>query len=180
LASPIGLLWAGLSLRSREKKIAAIWKLLRQNAELVASDLLANSDFARQDLERTVRFLNNRGLGHYVFDRQQDVIQDARLRDMHLHVEKCDACGGSVSLEVQVGSREAPSCPFCGDPVSVDLLEARRRDAIDELRAEHRPPAEAVRGGSEIPFSIPVFLVLLMIFWPAAVGYAWLRWQQAH
>lgn len=180
LAAPIVLLWAGWKLRRREKKILAIWRLLRHNAEIDARALLANSDFEQADLERAVRFLNNKGLGHYVWDPRSGVIQDARLRDMQLHVDTCDACGASVSLKVPVGNREIPMCPFCGDPVSVDRFEARRHDAIDKLRAEHRPAVETRQALSEIPFSIPIFVLLLMFFWPAAVGYAWIRWQQAH
>lgn len=180
LSAPIALLWAGLKLRRREKRIFAIWKLLRRNAELDVAVLLANSDFERDDLERAVRFLNNKGLGHYVWDRGSDAIQDARLLDMQLHVDTCDACGASISLKVPVGNREIPDCPFCGDPVSVDHFEARRHDAMDKLRAEHRPPAEPRELRSEIPFSVPIFVLLLMFFWPAAVAYAWIRWQQAH
>ena len=63
---PAALFAAGLRLRRQEQRILAVWSLLRQSAQISAPGLLANSDFERPDLERAVRVLNNRGLGHYV------------------------------------------------------------------------------------------------------------------
>lgn len=176
---PVALLVAGFGLRRREKQIVAVWNLLQQNAEIAVPGLLANSDFEREDLERAVRFLNNRGLDHYVWDRESDTIQDARLRSLHLHVEKCDACGGSIQLEVPVAFREVPRCPYCDDPVSFEVLEERRREALESLRAEGRPPPRKTGSLAGFPegFNPVVFLVLLVVCWPAAIAYAWLKWQ---
>ena len=174
---PVGLLGAGIALRRRERRIAAIWDLLRQNAELGVPGLIANSDFEREDLERAVRFLNNRGLGHYVWDLESDTIQDGRLRSMQMHVEKCDVCGASVSLEIPIAFREVPRCPHCHDPVSIDLLAERRRETIRALREPHSPARGPGDAGS---FSFPLFLLLLFLFWPAALGYAWLKWKLEH
>jgi hypothetical protein len=124
-----------------------------------------------------VRLLNNRGLGHYVWDRGAGIVQDGRLRTIQLHVEKCEACGGSVSLEVPIGFSKVPSCPYCGDPVSIDALEARRHEALEELRIEDRDGSW--RSGSTVPFSIPLFVLLILTFWPAGLAYAWYRCQNA-
>jgi len=174
---PFALLAAGFAMRRREKRIAAVWRLLQHNAEISVAGLIANSDFRRRDLDRAVRFLNNRGLGHYLWDRETDTIQDARLRSSSLHVEKCDGCGAEIALDVPVGFREVPRCPHCCDLVDVDALERRRREALEALRAEHRPAPRSAGTRPTPAFSIAVFLVLLFVFWPAAVGYAWLKWQ---
>ncbi len=172
-AFPFAALRIGFVVRGREKKIAAIWKLLQRNAQLSVGDLLANSDFDARDVDRAIRVLNNRGLGHYVWNRRDGMIQDGRLRTLQLHVEKCDACGASVSLEVPIGFSEVPACPFCDDPVAVESLEARRHEALEAMRAEHRP--RRVEDLSSVPFSIPLFLLLVFVFWPAALLYAWIR-----
>jgi len=176
---PALLLAAGLSMRRRERRIGAIWSLLRQNAEIPVEGLLANSDFERRDLERAVHFLNNRGLGHYLWDRESDAIQDARLRSSRLHVDKCEGCGASILLDVPVGFREVPRGPHCQMPASVDALQDQRDQLLEALRAESRDAAGAGRPGVDAcaSFSPLVFLLLLVGFWPAALGYAWLKWQ---
>jgi hypothetical protein len=84
-----------------------------------------------------------------------------------------------------LGFREVPECPFCGDPVAIETLEARRLEALKELRGEHRPaPARArararARDELEIPFSIPVFLGLAFFFWPGALAYVFFKYQKA-
>jgi len=177
LLCPLAALWVGFSIRRRERRSEAIWKLLRQNAELSVSDLVANSDFELEDVERTVHLLNNRGLGHYVWDRAAGTIQDGRLRTIQLHVDKCEVCGGSVSLEVPIGFSRVPLCPYCGDPVSVDTLEARRHEVLEELRIDDR--GSSWQSGSKVPFSVPLFLVLMLTFWPAGMAYAWYRCKNA-
>jgi hypothetical protein len=177
LLCPLVALRIGFVIRRREERSAAIWRLLRRNAELSVANLVGNSDFDLADVERTVKLLNNRGLGHYVWDRRTGTIQDGRLRTIQLHVDKCEACGGSVSLEVPIGFSEAPACPYCGDPVCVDALETRRHEALDELRVDEREPSW--REGSKVPFSIPLFAVLMLTFWPAGLLYAWYKCQQA-
>jgi hypothetical protein len=178
---PVVLLGSGFAMRRRERQVHAIWTLLERNAEISVSALLANSDFQRSDLERAVRFLNNRGLGHYVWDRGSDTIQDGRLGSTSLHFEKCDACGAEVSLAVPVAFHEVPRCPYCHDPVAFEGLEERRREAIEALRAEHRPersPAGPAFGLAP-DFSALTFFLLLFGFWPAAFFYLWLKWRRA-
>lgn len=176
---PVALLGAGWTVRRREKRILAIWNWLKRNAEIHVPDLLANSDFERRHLEHAVRFLNNRGFGHYVWDQKTDTIQDAYLRSAVLHVDKCDACGAAVPLDIPIASREVPRCPYCHDPISFDGLQERRREAIATLRAEHRPASRssAERPESVPTFSVALFLLLLFAFWPAALVYAWCKWQ---
>jgi hypothetical protein len=183
---PVALLGTGYAIRRRDQRTVAVWNLLRKNAEIHVPALLAHSDFARRDLDRAIRVLNNRGLGHYVWDRKSDKIQDGRLRSLQIHVEACDVCGAAVSLEIPIAFSEIPRCPYCHDPVAVETLEKRRREAIDALREEHRDESRRSRvspgaetsvcaPAAERPFSLPLFLVLLFCFWPAAVLYAWIK-----
>ena len=111
-----------------------------------------------------------------MWERQNDTIQDARLQSLQIHVEKCDVCGASISLEIPVAFREVPRCPYCSDPISVESLEERRDEAIAALRAEHRD-ALLQSAGTKANFSFPFFLLLLCACWPAALVYAWYKWQ---
>ncbi len=176
--APVGLLAAGFRMRRREQKTLAFWRLLQQNAEIRVPELLSSSDFTRADLERAVRLLNNKGLALYVWDRDADLIRDGRLESVYLHVEKCDVCRASISLRVPASLREIPCCPYCGDAISIESLLELKREALERLRAEHRPRererGHRVEAGS---FSIAVFLLLLFTFWPAALVYGWYKWQ---
>jgi hypothetical protein len=179
---PIGLIGAGFTMRRREKRIFAIWQLLKRSGEIPVRALLADSDFERRDLERAVRFLNTRGLGHYVWDRESDVVRDARLDCSTLYFEECDSCGAEISLEIPVTTHHVPRCPFCHDPVCVEGLEERRRKALEAVRLSERPERIEVRVVEKLPtpgsdFSLPLFLLLLVGFWPAALGYACLKWR---
>jgi len=171
------LLTSGFAMRRREKQALSFWKLIDRSVEIQVPELVANSDFTREDLERNVRLLNNKALGFYVWDRQSDVIRDGRLESVYLHVEKCDVCHASIALQVPASLREIPLCSYCGDPVSIDRLQEQKRATLARMRADAEPARaeEAVRGGDA--FSILLFLVLLVSFWPAALVYAWYKWQ---
>lgn len=172
LCPPVACLWVGRRIRARERRILSIWKVLRSHAQLRVDEFVANSHYTREELDDAVKLLNTRALAHYVHDRPNGVIQDGRLRDVRFHVEKCDACAGEISIEVPIGFTQVPSCPYCGDPVCVDTLDERRHAVLDRLRDEYAPKPESLGG---VPFSIPVFLALLVFFWPAAMGYALYR-----
>lgn len=171
---PVALLGAGWALRRRERRILAIWSLLRQNALLSVPALVANSAFERSDVERAVRVLNTRGLGHYVWDTRSDTIQDGRLPASQRSIDKCESCGAAVSVQVPFAAREAPRCPYCHGPVCVDALDDRRWEALEALRDEARTRTGRAGAGS---FSLGLFLVLLVCFWPAALLYAVHKWQ---
>lgn len=176
LSPPVACLWTGRRIRTRERRVLSIWKVLRRNVQLRVDEFVANSHYSREELDDAVKLLNTRALAHYVHDRSNGLIQDARLRDVRIHVEKCDACSGEISLEVPIGFTRVPACPYCGDPVCVDTLDERRRAVLDRLRGEFAPKTESLGG---VPFSIPVFLILMVFCWPAAVGYALYRTYSA-
>lgn len=168
----------GWKIRQRERRIGALWKLMQRNAQVYVPDLIANSDFEIEDLERGVKMLNTRGLGHYVWDRKTSTIQDGRLRTMQVHVEKCEMCGSSVALQVPIGFTQVPICPYCNDPVSVSALEERRHDMLQTLYAEHAPE-QAPWQTFATRISIPTFAILFFAFWPAALVYVWYRYHVA-
>jgi hypothetical protein len=176
-ACPVALLAAGIRMRRREKRILAFWSLLKRQAEIPVPELLANSDFTRDGLERAVRRINTKGLGYYVWNQETDVIQDGRLEREYLHVEKCDGCSAEISLQSPASLREIPRCPYCEDPVSMPHLARLRREALERLRA--RPRDAAALPEQSGWFSLVLFLIPLVSFWPAAIVYGWMKWEHA-
>ena len=174
-SAPLGLLIAGLGLRRRENRAWALHRLVDDHVEIPVSDLLRDSDFTAATLQRAIRDLNNAGAAFLVWDRKANVVQDGRLRSARVHVEDCGSCRAKVSLSLRVGEVSAARCPYCHDPLSTaDLMEEKAR-LIDELDTDPSPQ----RTGNSQPasFSIGIFVVLALVFWPLAIGYAFWHWR---
>jgi len=173
--APIGILAGGFKLRRREKRAWALARLVDDHVELPASELLRDSDFTSATLERAIRDLNSAGAAFLVWDRDADVVQDGRLRAARVLVDDCPSCGGKVSLRLQLGDLSSTRCPYCQSPLdSQHLLEERAR-LIDELET----PPTRLASPEESNFSLGVFIVLTVIFWPFGLGYAIWHWHAA-
>ncbi len=179
--APLVLLGAGLYTRRREKRTLSIWRHLRQNVETDVRALLANSDFTRDELEATVRLLNNRGLAFYTWDRRTDVIEDGRLAAEYVHIDHCVSCGASVGITVRANLRKPPLCPYCHGGLRMPGLNEIKSEALHALRSESTG-AQAVAGSNRLamerrssdarPMSIWLFVFLVVFCWPAAIAYA--------
>jgi len=175
VSAPLGLLVAGFRLRRREQRAWALRRLIDEQLEIRAADLLGGSDFTGASLDRAIRDLNNAGEALLVWDRQTGWIQDGRLRRLSVQVDECSSCHAKVSVSLAIGAIEAARCPYCGDPLAADrLLEDKARviDALkDELcpRVTQREPAKR--------FSVPLFALLAVACWPLAIAYALWHWR---
>lgn len=193
--APVAMFIAGFSVRQREKRVAAVWRLLQRSLELDVPALLRSSTFTRQELRTAVRVLNDRGLGHYVWDDETDVIRDGRLDVRMAHGATCDNCGAAIA--VTVGLADAPACPFCETPLPAATLNAMKFDRITRLSTpapgSAATPAAAAADSANwanlapsrndddhvaaLPpprrrMSVGLFVVLLIFCWPAALVYA--------
>ena len=75
----------------------------------------------------------------------------------------CAGCGAPVNERVSLMAESIPGCTHCGAPVLNQDINALRMAALREIRG---------RPGAGHGFSIVLFLILLLVFWPAALGYA--------
>jgi hypothetical protein len=173
--APIGLLIGGFRLRRREDRAWSLHRMIDDHVEIPASELLRDSDFTPESLARAIRDLNNAGAAFVVWDRKSDVIQDGRLRSSRIQVEECAACGAKVSTTVRLGDAGTARCPFCHDLMMAESLMEEKARVIDELDTDPATLSARNRPGSR--FSPGVFLVLTLVFWPLAVGYAFWCWQ---
>jgi hypothetical protein len=190
--APVGMLAAGFHVRNREKRVLMLHSVLERQLELRVRDFVANTDFTRASLEEAMRELNESGLGFYVWDREADLIQDARLRRGELHYDRCDSCQASVSMTVEVGTPGVPECPYFDARLdSGDLAKAKQR-LVDEIREQegHKRPGpvpgtpratwrEGRHDEDDARFSVGLFVAMLVIFWPLGVGYA-VRYAYKH
>lgn len=174
-SAPLGLWFAGLKLRRREDRAWALHQLVDDHVEISASDLLRNSDFTTATLGLAIRDLNNSGAVFLVWDRKADVVQDGRLRSARVLVEDCGACGAKVSLSLRIGDIASARCPFCHDPLGVERHTEEKAQLIDELDTDPEIKSSQNRKGSN--FSVGIFALLTIIFWPLGIAYAFWTWR---
>jgi hypothetical protein len=170
---PIALLVAGAKLRRREKRAWGLHRLIDDHVEVSAADLLLGSDFTPETLDRAIRDLNNAGAAFLVWDRKSGRIQDGRLRTSRVTVDECGSCGAKVQIDVRLGDVASARCPYCHDPIGAERMMEEKAALIEKLGAD--PGAQRAQTTSS--FSVPVFVVLLFVFWPLAIGYAFLKWK---
>jgi hypothetical protein len=174
-SAPIGLWIAGFKLRQREHRAWSLYRMVDDHVEIPASDLLRNSDLTAETLSRAIRDLNNAGVAFLVWDRKANLIQDGRLRSARIQVEDCGACGAKVSLNLRIGDIASARCPYCHDPLGAERLMEEKAQLVDELDTD--PEIMSARNSPPSNFSIPIFAILTLFFWPLAIGYAFWKWR---
>jgi hypothetical protein len=168
--APIGMLVLGLALRKRERRAVGLMRLMERHVEVSAEDLLANSEFDEATLETAIRDLNSSGRRHVVWDRKTKLIQDGWLRRSRLHVETCSSCGTKISLDVALHEAADARCPSCDASLDAREVDDEKQSVMSEISEQARPRPVPVERGWR--FSIPIFLVLLVVCWPIAMIYA--------
>ncbi len=172
---PISMLVLGLALRGREQQAAALLRLMERHVEVSADDLLANSDFTPSSLETAIRDLHSAGLRHIVWDRRSNLLQDGWLRRSRVHIESCASCGTKIAMDVPLHEAASARCPSCDAPLDAREVDDEKQAMMAEISERARPRPAAPR--TAWPFSIPLFLLLLVACWPLALVYAVKCWQ---
>jgi len=181
LAAAIPLLAAGLLIRGKERRVDALWHILETEPEVRVGDLVDSTGLSRPFVREALALINAQPGAFFVWNRETDTIVHGRLRERSVAVSTCESCGGKVNAVYSLEGSVAPSCPYCGGAVLLGDWNARRREVLDSLRGE----------GQRRPFSVWLFIVLLLVFWPLAVAYAlwisglvdgwlehWREWQR--
>ena len=157
-------LTAGYSLRRDERKITQVWNILEHSAEVHIDELSHATGFSKQFLLRAVRMINGQPDTYYVWDSTAGTIVDGRMRARIHVVEQCESCGAKVHAEVPLDASIIPACTHCGGPVKAGEISALKKEMLESLRDKSLRPKR--------PFSVLLFIVLLVVFWPVAIVYA--------
>jgi hypothetical protein len=170
--APVGMGLTGLRIRRREERALALFTLIDRDVEISARDLVRDSDWTPALLDRAIRDLNNVGAAYVVWDRDSQLIQDGRLRRSSMLVDDCGSCGAKISLQVPIGEASAVRCPYCDAAIDAGVIAEEKARIIDELeedrsKGSERDPWGAIGG----EFSIGIFFLLFLCFWPAALLY---------
>ena len=190
LAAPVAMLGAGYAIRNREKRIVQIWRLIEKHGEMPVNDLISMTGFKREQLRNAVDLLNRKSVAGLTWDEASDSIRDVGLdrSGVLTHSQQCPSCGASVNVEVTSRSgADALACPYCNgalDSKTINKLQTKLH--ARESYRKHKDPAPepqwqplAMRSQPRSkPFNVPLFIILILFFWPAALYYA-VKWANS-
>ena len=156
-------LMVGYTIRGRENRVLTVWNILEHATEVSVAELQRSTGFTKPFIDKAVRIINRQPGAYYVLDDANDLIVDGRMRSQVVVVDHCDACGAPVNVRVSLDLPAPPACPHCAGPVLSADMNQLKLERVDALRAET---------ASKSKFSVLLFVVLLFLFWPAAIVYA--------
>jgi hypothetical protein len=147
--------------RSKENKIIAIWDALERVPQAKVRDLEVSLDIPREFILKNFNHINAQLNAYYLYSSDSDTIMDGRLTEEHVVTINCTGCGNSSSEKITLAINKAPACKYCGNAISVDEISRLRKETL----------AAKVVAPPTSTFSVPIFIVLLIFFWPAAIIY---------
>jgi hypothetical protein len=165
LVAAVVMTVAGAYLHRRENRAVLMWNFLDEGVEVSIGDLCASTSINRRDVPGILALINAQPGAHYVLDDRSDTIVDGRLRNRFVVLEHCGNCGAHVEAKIPLDLAVAPICQYCGANASSADVNRLKRDALVAIRAQKVP-------GEPSPFSLLVFILMLLAFWPGAVFYA--------
>jgi hypothetical protein len=167
-AGAAAMLAIGYRYRIIENRVNAVLKIVTIASEVSITDVMQSTGFTREQIQEAIIIINNRLPFYYVIDGRSDLISDGRLRTKTARVETCSGCGVPIKEDFPISRENPPACPSCGTPLAPDRWNALKREAIKEIR----DTGASIVSGNPLPdFSWPVFVLLMIFFWPAGMIY---------
>jgi len=173
------LLLAGLFSRKREKQCIGLWRLLQTHPDIQLSLYLQQSGNTLSDVQRAARVINNAGAGFLVVDSVNDRLYDSRLNKKDSITFRCTSCGASSKASIGCIDGSAVVCQYCQAPAPADAIpnlnskhEALIKSNLEKMKLLSNAKLGVGRDHQETTtVSIRVFITLLVLCWPAALGY---------
>jgi hypothetical protein len=159
------LLLIGYTYRSREKKIISVWRALEQMGEAKVVDLSMMLGLPREFIIKHLKDINAQHQTIFSYDMRSDKIINSKLMSEFLVLVDCISCGNKINQKVSLDLSNPPRCQYCGTGVPADDLNKLKQEVL--LTMQQVIPVPPGKG----EFSTPLFIVLLIVFWPAAVAY---------
>ncbi len=157
------LLIVGIYYRKKENKIHSIWDALERTKEGKLRDLEVSLGLSRSFILDNLKHINAQLGAYYVYISAKDLIVDGRLMEQHTLSVTCTGCGHAIKQKVSLANLEKPICNYCGAPVPVAELSKLKKKVVNEFVWDS--------SSQKKDFNMAVFVVLLIFFWPAAIGY---------
>lgn len=174
-AAPLALLAAGIFLRQRETRVEAIWREVSTHGEVPVASLLEISGFSPAQLRKALRRINQRAAVQLKWDEKASKVIDtgSRLQVQFAHSAQCAGCGATVSVNVTAHMDPGEvQCQYCSRAVDSKIINELQSKLHERASARGDDVHSQLRCNEMIRFNLPIFVVLLAIFWPGAIAYA--------
>ena len=180
LAAPIVSLGAGIVMRRREMRIEAVWRMVVTHGQMPAEALCEMSGFSRPQLDKALQRVNRRASSRLSWNKKTDRVVDTSRgpQSRFAHSAQCAGCGASVSVDVtaQLAADEV-HCSYCGRALDSGVLNNLQQQLMRRADQWGQQARVDSTGKWRMRFNLPIFVVLLVIFWPGALAYAvWRSW----
>ncbi|MGA1823085.1 MAG: hypothetical protein ACMUIP_00385 [bacterium] len=173
---PIAFLAIGYRIRSQEKKICTVWNILEKTLEASIDDLAENTGLQKETIVKALRRINRRGSAYFIYDRPSGLIFDGRLKSQTIGIKNCPSCGHSIGYTIPLVVTTLPHCNYCNSPLDISYINRLKQERIESILGVHSASrANVAFNTPKSSFSWGVFVMLLLIFWPAALAYAYLK-----
>lgn len=173
---PVAFLTAGYRIRAIEKQYLAVWNILEKTLEVSIHDLVNNTGIDKETIIRALHEINRRGSAFFIYDRPSGLIFDGRLKSQTIAINTCPACEQTLGYTIPLVVSTLPRCKYCGTDLDATHINRLKQEKIRSIRASNPssvPAGDPVqRRGS---FNWVVFVILLVVFWPLALGYAFMK-----
>lgn len=175
VAAPIVVLGAGIFVRQREARVAEIWRTVIANGEMPVASLCDMSGFTPTQLDKALRRINRRAASQLRWDEKGGKIIDTGRgpQDRLAHSAQCAGCGAPVAVNVTAHMDLGEvQCGYCSRAVDSEVINELQCQLLERASAQREIASGHGRGDGLVRFNLPMFVVLLVVFWPAAIAYA--------
>ena len=182
LFAPWFLLFVGYLVRRQENKIVAIWNILERSGEISLTELKTNTGHTQDFLLKAVQIINRHSREPFHWDERNNIIYNAWSSGQVFYIEQCNNCSASVGQQMRLSKLKPAKCPYCQHALISDAMieeaKAVKHETTGPVSANEtfsfdgRVPGGSTPVSPEKPFNPFIFMVLLLIATPVAIGYA--------
>ncbi len=179
-AAPLALLAAGIVVRQREARLEAILREVSVYGEVPVASLLEMSGLSLQQLDTALQRINRRATAQLRLDEKAGKVIDTGcgLQSQFAHSAQCAGCGASVSVNVTAHMDPGEvRCHYCSRAIDSKVVEELQSELLEHASARGVSVLTQLRRNELVRFNLPVFVVLLALFWPGAIAYAIWRYK---
>ncbi len=151
----------GIKYRRRENKIIAIWDALERTGEAHLQPLSMALNIPQNFILKHLETINAQQDAYFVWLPEEKKIMDGRFNVPYKVAIDCAGCGNKSNQEITLSMQSAPECAYCGRSASTHLIQ----DLKDQVLAQQMHQKQKTK------FNVAVFVILLLLFWPAALLY---------
>jgi len=180
--APVAMLWIGYAIRRREQRILDVGRVMGRHHTVPIRDLCEMSGFSRAQLREAVAVLNRKLAAGLSWQDEHGLVTRFEMQPLGSlsHAQRCESCGASVTVDVDAStSAEDLRCTYCngaldGQHISTLQMQLRQPQIQTFAAVPSAPPQTPPKR-----FSMLVFVLLALFFWPGAVIYAVIRARSA-